>query len=93
MRTIEAFVLGAIAGGVTVWFWKRDIEHYVADKTRGVRKLAVAGIQAVEEGAEKLCDRDGAVLHRAEDLLTDTKPHVSTALDKEADAIRPVRTS
>lgn len=92
MRTIEGFVVGAIAGAVVVWLWKREIEEYVAEKTRGVRELAVAGLQAVEEGAGQLCDRGGAVLHRAEDLLKDTKTHVSTALGKDEDAIRPVRT-
>jgi hypothetical protein len=90
MRAIEGFILGAIAGAATVWFWKPEIESYVVERTRGVRELAVAGLQAVEQGAEKLYDRGGAALHRAEDLLKDTKTDVTTALGEEEGF--PVRT-
>lgn len=92
MRAIEGFILGAITGAVTVWFWKREIESYVAERTRGVRELAVAGLQAVEQGAEKLYDRGGAALHRAENLLKDPETHVTTAAGEEEGSIRPVRT-
>ena len=41
MRASEAFVFGAIMGGVAVWLWGREIEGYVGEKTRGVRAKAV----------------------------------------------------
>ncbi len=89
MRTYEAFVLGAITGAAIVWFWRREIEDYARDKTRGVRTQAAEGIRAVEEGTGKVLDRGGDALRRAEGILQDTKEHVSEALQKGQDAIRP----
>ena len=36
MRTIYAFVVGAIAGGLVVLFWEQEISEYVGD-FRGAR--------------------------------------------------------
>ena len=47
MRASEGFILGAITGAAIVWFWRREIEDYARDKTRGVRTQAAEGLQAV----------------------------------------------
>ncbi len=92
MRTSDGFILGAITGAAIVWFWRREIEAFARDKTRGVRTQAAEGLRAVEEGTGKVLDRGGAVLRRAEGILQDTKEHVSDALQSGQDAIRPAAT-
>jgi hypothetical protein len=89
MRTYEAFILGAITGAATIWFWRREIEEYARDKTRGVRTQAVEGLQAVADGTGKVLDRGGDALRRAEEVLQDTKRQVGDALRTGQDAIRP----
>jgi hypothetical protein len=89
MRTSDAFILGAITGGAVVWFWRRELEDSARDKTRGVRTHAVAGLQAVADRTEKVLDRGGDALRRAEEVLQDTKEHVRETLHKGQDAIRP----
>jgi hypothetical protein len=89
MRTSDGFILGVITGAAIVWFWRREIEEYARDKTRGVRTKAAEGIRAVEEGTGKVLDRGGDALRRAEEFLQDTKEHVSEALQSGQDAIRP----
>ena len=89
MRTHEAFVLGAITGAAIVWFWRREIEDYARDKTRGVRTQAAEGLQAVADSTGKVLDRGGDALRRAEEFLQDTKEHVSETLQKGQKAIRP----
>jgi hypothetical protein len=59
MRTGAAFVLGAIAGAVVVWFWGKEIADYAGEGTRGVRAKAADGMQAVKEKAEGVLDRRG----------------------------------
>jgi hypothetical protein len=93
MRTYEAFLLGAITGGVAVWVWGKEITGYLQEQTRGVRTQAAEGIRAVEEGTEQLLDRGADALRRAEDVLQDTKAHVRETLQKGQDAIRPVPTT
>jgi hypothetical protein len=93
MRTSDGFILGAITGAAIVWFWRREIEDYARDKTRGVRTQAAEGLRAVEEGTGKVLDRGGEALRRAEGILQDTKEHVSEALQKGQDAIRPAPTT
>ena len=92
MRTYEAFVLGAITGGLVAWLWGKEITGYVREQTRGVRARAAEGLRAVEEGTGTVLDRGGDALRRAEDLLQDTKAHVSEALQSGQDAIRPAPT-
>ena len=89
MRNSDAFILGAIAGAAIVWFWRREIEDYARDKTRGVRTRAAERLQAVEEGTRKVFDRGGDVLRRGEEILQDTKEQVGDALRRGQDAIRP----
>lgn len=69
------FVLGALAGGLAVWYWRDQIRIYAESKTRGVRDGAADTLQAVEK--------------RAEDVLERTKGQLSSALQAGQDAIRP----
>jgi hypothetical protein len=66
MRISKVFVLGAIMGAAVVWLWGQEMEEYVAEKTRGVRKKAAEGVRAVEEKAGKVLDRGGDALRRAD---------------------------
>jgi hypothetical protein len=89
MRTSKAFVLGAVMGAAAVWLWRREMEAYVEDKTRGVRTKAAEGVRAVEETAGKVLDRGEHALRRADEFLQDTRAHVSETLRAGEDAIRP----
>jgi len=89
MRTSEGFILGAITGAAIVWFWRREIEDYARDKTRGVRTQAVEGLQAVADSTGKVLDRGGDALRRAENILQETKTQVGDALRTGQDALRP----
>jgi gas vesicle protein len=89
MRTSRAFVLGAIVGAAVVWLWRRDMEEYVKEKTRGMRTKAADGVRAIKEKAGKALNRGTDALHRVDDLLQDTKEHVSEALQAGEEAIRP----
>ena len=89
MRSSDAFILGAITGAAIVWCWRREIEDYARDKTRGVRTQAAEGLQAVADSTGKVLDRGGDALRRAEALLQDTKTQVGDALRTGQDALRP----
>jgi hypothetical protein len=93
MRTSETFVLGAITGALVVWFWGRDIEDYVGEKTRGMRTKAAEGIRAVEEKTGRVLDQGGNALRRADEFLQDTKQHVSEALQAGQETVRPGSTA
>jgi hypothetical protein len=93
MRTSEAFILGTVLGGVAVWLWGREIEGYVTEKTRGVRRQAADAMRAVEERTGQVLDGSGSSLRRAEGVLQDTKERVSTMLRAGQDAIRPAPTT
>ena len=51
------FLLGAVAGGLAVWFWREEILEFAQSKTHGVRAGAVDTLQAVEKQTEKVLDR------------------------------------
>lgn len=89
MRTGGALVLGVIVGAAVVWLWRREIEGYVEEKTRGVRTTAAEGVRAVEEQAGKMLDRGGEALHRVDEFLQDTKEGVRETLRAGQEAIRP----
>ncbi len=69
------FVLGALAGGLAVWFWGDELRRLADAKTRDVRAMAADKLQAVEE--------------KAADVLDRTKEQVSSTLHAGQDAIRP----
>ncbi len=89
MRASGAFVLGVIIGTAVVWLWGREVEQYVAEKTRRVRIGAAWAVRAVEATAAQMLDRGGEALHRVDDFLQDTKEQVSEALRAGEEAIRP----
>ena len=89
MRTRKAVVLSAIIGAAVVWLWGREMAEYMEKKTRGVRMKAAETVRAIEGKAGKVSDRGGAALQRVDDLLQDTKEHVSEALRAGQEAIRP----
>ncbi len=69
------FLMGALAGGLAVWFWAEDIREYADNKTRSVREKAVEKLQTVEE--------------KATDVLDRAKEQVSSTLQAGQDALRP----
>jgi hypothetical protein len=69
------FILGAVTGGVAVWYWGDQLRELAANKTKRVRKGAADTLQAVES--------------KAEDVLDLAKEHVSSVLQAGQDAIRP----
>ena len=56
------FVLGALAGGLAAWWWRRDIQTYVD--------------QALPNMREKTADRLAAIEHRAEEALSRAKHQI-----------------
>lgn len=86
---VRSFVLGVITGGLTVWFWRDEIEAYLERKTRTARSRAAHGLQTVEETAERVLDRAAAPLRKAEQVLDGTKAKVGQTLRAGQDAIRP----
>jgi hypothetical protein len=72
MRICDGFVLGALTGAAIVWFWRREIEAAVRDTTGGVCTRAAEGLQAVADGAGKMLDRGGDVLHTGQDAIRPT---------------------
>lgn len=89
MRTKGAFMLGAIMGAAVVWVWGKDMEGYVAERTRGLRTKAAEGVRTVEDTTGSVLDRGGEALRRADAFLQHTKEHVSQALRAGEEAIRP----
>lgn len=89
MRTSEAFVFGAIIGGIAVWLWGREIEGYFGEKTRGVRARAVDALRVVEEKTGQVLDSGESSLRRAEGVVQGAKERVTTALRAGQEAIRP----
>ena len=56
------FVLGALAGGLAAWWWRRDIQTYMEETLPNVR--------------EKTADRLAALEHRAEEALSRAKQQI-----------------
>ena len=46
------FVLGALVGGLAVWYWDEEIRAYAENRTLGARKRAANTIRSVTEKAE-----------------------------------------
>lgn len=69
------FVMGALVGGLAVWFWGDELRRLVDAKTRDVRTMAAEKLQAVED--------------KAADVLDRTKEQVSSTLHAGQEAIRP----
>jgi hypothetical protein len=69
------FIIGALAGGLAVWFWADDIREYADTKTRDVRDKAAQKLQTVED--------------KAGDVLDMAKEQVTSTLHAGQNAIRP----
>jgi len=67
--------LGALVGGLAVWYWGEELREYAESRTVGVRRSAADMIRTVGK--------------KAEDVLDRTKEQVSTASQAGQDAIRP----
>ena len=68
------FVLGALVGGLAVWYWGEEIREYAESRTHGVRKSAANVIRSVGT--------------KAEDVLGQTKEQVDNVTQAGQDAIR-----
>jgi hypothetical protein len=89
MRTIYAFVIGAIAGGIVVLFWGREIGEYVGEATSEVRAKAATGLRAVEQEAGAVLNRGVDGLRRAQEFVEETRGEVSEVLRAGQDLVRP----
>ena len=89
MRTGYAFILGTITGAVVVGLWGRTLADCASDTTRGVRAKAAAGMRAVEDKTDEVFERGAKSFRHAEEVLEDTKEHVSEVLRGVRHAIRP----
>ena len=69
------FVLGALVGGLAVWYWGEELRQYAESRTVGVRRSAANVIRTVGKTAEDVLDR--------------TKEQVSNVAQAGQDAIRP----
>jgi hypothetical protein len=71
------FVIGALVGGLAVWYWSEEIREYAESRTIGIRKSAANMIRTVGK--------------KAEDVLDRTKEQVDAASQTGQDAIRPAQ--
>ena len=69
------FLIGALVGGLAVWYWGEEMREYAESRTVGVRRSAANMIRSVGKKAENALDR--------------TKDQVHTASQSGQDAIRP----
>jgi len=69
------FVLGALAGGLAVWFWGDKLRQLADSKTRDVREMAADQLQAAGQKTTEVLDR--------------TRDQITSTLQAGEDAIRP----
>ena len=50
------FILGMVAGGITVWMWRDELRGYVDQRTRSVRVKAADQLRTVQKAAESVLD-------------------------------------
>lgn len=86
---MRSFILGAVVGGLVVWRWRSQIQDYLVDATRGVRRTAADRLQSVQATAERVIDRTARPLRLAESALDQAKTQVRDTLRAGEDAIRP----
>ena len=86
---IRSFVAGVLVGGLVAWRWRQQIQAYLADRTRGVRRSAADRLQSVEETAERVFDHTARPLRRVESALDQAKAQVRDTLRAGQEAIRP----
>lgn len=53
---IKSFLVGAIAGGVAMWFWGDQIREALDDATSGVRTRSAEQLQGVADTLQSVAD-------------------------------------
>ncbi len=53
---IKSFLVGAIAGGVVMWFWGDQIREAVDEATSGVRTRTAEQLQGVADTLQSVAD-------------------------------------
>ena len=86
---LKGFLAGVVTGGLIVSFSRDDIQAYLDEQGRLAREGAADGLHAVEETAERVFDRAGAPIRKAEEMLDHGKAQVSEALRAAQRTIRP----
>ena len=69
------FLIGALVGGLAVWYWGEEMREYAESRTVGVRRSAANMIRSVGK--------------KAEDVLDRTKDQVHSVSQSGQDVIRP----
>jgi len=69
------FLIGALVGGLAVWYWGEEMREYAESRTVGVRRSAANMIRSVGKNAEDVLDR--------------TKDQVHSVSQSGQDVIRP----
>ncbi len=68
-------ILGAVVGGLAVWYWGEDLRRYGNTRSEEMRNRAADAMQAVQD--------------RADHVIDSAKERVGTALQAGQEAIRP----
>ena len=58
------FILGAIAGGVAAWWWRKDIQNYMEEKLPDMRHKAADRLAAIENRAEEALGKAKSSIER-----------------------------
>ena len=53
---IKSFLVGAVAGGVAVWFWGDQIREALDEATSGVRTRTAEQLQGVADRLQTVAD-------------------------------------
>ena len=69
------FLVGAVAGGLTVWLWGEELRRYTNARARDARVKAADGLHSMQD--------------KAGEMLDTAKEHVSSTLQAGQDALRP----
>jgi len=69
------FLIGALVGGLAVWYWGEEMREYAESRTVGVRRSAANMKRAVGQ--------------KAQDVLDRTKDQVHSVSQSGQDVIRP----
>jgi low affinity Fe/Cu permease len=68
------FILGAVAGGLAAWWWRRDIQSYVDETLPSVREKTANRLAALENRAEEALGRARQQIDRMRST-TEERPH------------------
>jgi hypothetical protein len=49
---VKSFVLGAVTGGLVVWFWGQEIREFIDERTSGARKAVADRLQGAADGLQ-----------------------------------------